>query len=266
MPGQSLQNKVVVITGGSSGIGSQIASHVAKKGATPVLLARSKEKLEETRDKIQNESGGMNPLIYPLDVSDSEAVKTIFGRIFTDVGGIDILVNNAGFAIFDYFREADVEEIKKMLDVNVFGLMACTRAVLPQMLERDQGQVINVASLAGKVPTPKSTVYAATKHAVLGFTNGLRMELASTNIHVTAVNPGPINTNFFNIADPTGDYVKSVQRFILQPDRVAKKVVNSMEKPRREVNLPCTMSAGSRMYQAAPGLLEKIVGKMFNKK
>ncbi|MQM40357.1 hypothetical protein KBTX_04406 [wastewater metagenome] len=231
-----------------------------------MLLARSMDKLEEVRDEIQNETG-IHPLIYQLDVSDPDAIKTVFDAIFDEVKEIDILVNNAGFAIFDYFREADINDFKNMLDVNVFGLMACTRIVLPKMLQRRaQGQIINIASLAGKVPTPKSTVYAATKHAVLGFTNGLRMELAGTNVRVTAVNPGPINTNFFTLADPSGDYVKNVRAFILKPDVVAKKVVRSMEKPRREVNMPFAMSAGSRMYQAVPELFEKVVGKIFDRK
>lgn len=260
-----LENKTIAITGASSGIGAKIAFYAAKKGAIPVLIARSEDKLAEIRDHIKNETGTRAPL-FSLDVSDAERIQTVFETIYKEMGGIDILVNNAGFAIFDYFREADLEDIKNMLDVNVFGLMACTRVVLPHMLERNAGQIINVASMAGKVPTPKSTVYAATKHAVLGFTYGLRMELNDTNIRVTTVNPGPINTNFFNIADQSGDYVKSVQQFILEPDVVAKKVVRAMEKPKREINVPFTMNVGSRMYQAAPGLLERIVGKLFDKK
>lgn len=265
MQEKPLKNKTIAITGGSSGIGAKIAFYATKKGAIPILLARSENKLLEVCDHIENETD-IRTLTYQLDVSDSDAVRTVFDSILEEVGNIDILVNNAGFAIFDYFCNADLEDIRNMLDVNVYGLMACTRTVLPHMLERGDGQIINIASQAGKVPTPKSTVYAATKHAALGFTNGLRMELARTNIHVTAVNPGPINTNFFNIADRSGEYVKSIRQFILDPDVVAKKVVRAMEKPKREVNVPLTMNVGSRMYQAAPGLLEKIVGKMLDRK
>lgn len=262
---KTLQNKNIIVTGGSSGIGAEIGLNAARREATPVMLARSIDKLKDVSSRIQKETD-VEPFYYPLDVRDDEAVASVFQQILTDVGNIDILVNNAGFAIFDYFRDADLEAIRNMMNVNVFGLMACTRILLPHMLDNKQGQIINMVSQAGKVPTPKSTVYAATKHAALGFTNGLRMELAGTNIDVTAVNPGPIRTNFLNIADPTGDYIKNIQSYILEPDVVAKKVVHAMEKPKREVNMPFTMNTGSRIYQMFPGLVEKLVSKMFDRK
>ncbi|HEU5140539.1 MAG TPA: SDR family oxidoreductase [Bacillales bacterium] len=259
-----LKGKTVVITGGSSGIGARIGLYAANKGAVPILLARSFDKLEEARDMIY-EYTGVKPLIYQLDVSDPEAIQNVFNKILK-VKQVDVLVNNAGFGVFDFFHEANLEDLKNMLDVNVYGLMACTRKVLPQMVDRNSGHIINVASLAGKISTPKSTVYSATKHAVLGFSNGLRMELADQDIHVTTVNPGPVNTNFFNIADETGDYVKNVARFMLEPDLVARKVVRAMEKPKREINVPFSMSAGSRLYQMFPGPMEKIMGKFMNMK
>lgn len=259
----NLKGKTVVITGGSSGIGARVGFYAATRGAVPVLLARSVDKLEEVRDMIRDYTD-VTPLIHRLDVSDPEAVETVFDEVSQEVDQIDVLVNNAGFAVFDFFREADIKDLKNMLDVNVFGLMACTRKVLPQMVDRNSGHIINVASLAGKVSTPKSTAYAATKHAVLGFTNGLRVELADTNIHVTSVNPGPVNTNFFNIADQSGEYVKNVSQFMIEPDDVARKVVHAIEKPRREINVPFVMDAGSRMVQMFPGITEKIIGRFLN--
>ncbi|HEX7064352.1 MAG TPA: SDR family oxidoreductase [Bacillales bacterium] len=260
----NLHGKTVVITGGSSGIGARIGLYAANKGAVPVLLARSVDKLEEVRQMIR-EYTGITPLIYQLDVSDSEDVQTVFDELL-ESKQVDVLVNNAGFAVFDFFHQAKLEDLKNMLEVNVYGLMACTRTVLPHMVERNSGHIINVASLAGKVSTPKSTVYSATKHAVLGFSNGLRMELADKAVHVTTVNPGPVNTNFFNIADESGDYVKNVARFMLEPDVVARKVVRAMERPKREINVPFSMSAGSRLYQMFPGTLEKIMGSFLNMK
>ena len=104
--------------------------------------------------------------------------------------------------------------------------------------ESKSGHIINIASQAGKIATPKSSVYSATKHAVLGYTNSLRMELSDFQIKVTAVNPGPIGTDFFTIADESGTYAKSVQRYILKPEYVAKKVVDAMLTSTREINLP----------------------------
>lgn len=261
----ALKNKTVVITGGSSGIGAKVGLYAAQRGAMPVLLARSEDKLKEMQTMIK-EYSGIEPMVYRLDVSDVKEVDERFDQIAEETGGIDMLINNAGFGIFDLFHEARLEDLKNMLDVNVFGLMACTRKVLPQMIERNSGHIVNVASLAGKVSTPKSTVYSATKHAVIGFSNGLRMELAGTKVHVTTVNPGPVNTNFFNIADESGDYVKSVSKFMLEPDDIARKVVDALEKPRREINVPISMSAGSKMYQMFPGTFEKVIGRFMNLK
>lgn len=190
-----LQEKVIVITGASSGIGEQVAMQIAAEGAIPVLIARTEEKLRVLAGKIKT-TYNTPCYYYVLDVSKETEVNTVFAKILADAGQIDILVNNAGFGIFKTFEEATMVEVKDMFEVNVFGLVACTKAVLSHMLERNSGQIINIASLAGKIATPKSSAYAATKHAVLGFTNSLRMELSSTNIYVTAINPGPIDTNF----------------------------------------------------------------------
>jgi short-subunit dehydrogenase len=260
-----LVNKTVIITGASSGIGERIAAKVAERGGRPVLLARSSEKLAAICQSI-NEKASVDCRYYPLDVSDFHQVKTVFAKIAQDVGRIDILVNNAGFGLFDSFAESDLEDIKAMFNVNVFGLMACTKEVLPFMLERNSGHIINIASQAGKLATPKSSGYSATKHAVLGFTNSLRLELTQTNIFISAVNPGPIETNFFNLADKTGNYVKNVKKFMLRSDDVAEKIVQLMIKPKRELNLPQWMNAGSVLYNLFPNLAEKLTGKLFNMK
>lgn len=260
-----LSNKNIVITGASSGIGEKIAQKVAEMGARPILLARSKEKLREICEKI-NQGTSANCIYFQLDVSDYEQVQTVFRKIHQEVGYIDILLNNAGFGVFDSFHEADFEDIEKMFEVNVLGLMACTKEVLPLMIERNTGHIINIASQAGKLATPKSSGYSATKHAVLGFTNSLRMEFAKTNIFVSAVNPGPIETNFFNIADKSGNYVKNVKKFMLKSDDVAEKVIKLMIYPKRELNLPRWMGIGSVLYNLFPGIAEKVAGKMFDKK
>jgi short-subunit dehydrogenase len=159
-----------------------------------------------------------------------------------------------------------MDEMKNMFEVNVYGLVACTKMVLPAMIERKKGHIINIASQAGKISTPKSSLYSATKHAVLGFTNSLRMEVKNSNIYVTSVNPGPIKTDFFTIADKQGNYVKNVERWMLDPNKVARKIVHSMFTPKREINLPGWMNAGSTIYQVMPKLFERMAGKAFLKK
>ena len=260
-----LQNKVIVITGASSGIGEQVAMQVAAQGATPVLMARTEEKLQALVDKIK-ETYNTPCYYYVLDVSEEMEVQSVFSKVLQEVGRIDILVNNAGFGIFKTFEDASMGEVKDMFQVNVFGLVVCTKAVLPYMVNKNEGHIINIASLAGKIATPKSSAYAATKHAVLGFTNSLRMELANTDIYVTAINPGPIDTNFFEIADQSGTYVKNMGRYMLKPTYVAEQIVKSMHTKKREVNLPKWMGIGPKLYALFPGLFERVAGKSLSKK
>lgn len=260
-----LKGKTIVITGASGGIGAEIAKLCAASGANLVLLARSVDKLEQLQIELQQKHQ-VDVDVFQLDVSDTEKVKEVFTNIFAKVIHVDILVNNAGFGVFREAHQASFAEMKGMFDVNVVGLMACTSMVLPKMRERRYGHIINIASQAGKIATPKSSVYSATKHAVLGYTNALRMEVSDFNVLVTSVNPGPIATNFFNIADEQGTYVKNVQRFMLKPEFVAQKVVDSMLTKTREINLPRWMNMGSLFYVLFPRLFERLGKKAFNQK
>ncbi|MCD8508971.1 MAG: SDR family oxidoreductase [Bacillus sp. (in: Bacteria)] len=255
----------VVITGASSGIGEKMAFETAERGMTPIMLARSHERLLHTAKLIKNKTG-ITPVIFPLDITDEQAVAATFREIESQVGSIDVLINNAGFAIFELACKSSMETTKSMFQVNVFGAIACTQAVLPSMLERNKGHIIFIASQAGKLATPKSSGYSATKHALLGYANSLRMELKGTGIYVSSVNPGPIQTPFFDRADETGQYRKSVERFMLDPDKVASKTVDLIKSPKREINLPGWMGLGTKMYQLFPSLVEGLAGSQLRKK
>lgn len=262
---QSLLGKNIVITGASGGIGAEVAKLCAGRGANLSLLARSIGKLEQLKTELEAQYS-VKVFIHRLDVSNTDEIERVFHSIFEEMDSVDILVNNAGFGVFREAHEATIEEIKSMFEVNVVGLMACTSMVLPKMRNRRFGHIINIASQAGKIATPKSSVYSSTKHAVLGYSNSLRMELADHQVFVTTVNPGPIATNFFNIADEKGTYVKNVKKFMLQPDYVANKIVNVMLTNTREINLPRWMNLGSVVYALFPKAFERIGRKAFNKK
>ncbi|PLR99948.1 SDR family NAD(P)-dependent oxidoreductase [Bacillus sp. T33-2] len=259
-----LKGKNIVITGASGGIGAEIARLCATRGANLVLLARSIDKLKSMKQDLTKY--GVRVDVHRLDVADTDAVQAVFSKVLADIGHVDVLVNNAGFGVFRHAHEAPVDEIKSMFDVNVIGLMACTGMVLHGMRSRRIGHIINVASQAAKIATPKSSVYAATKHAVLGYSNSLRMELSDLDVYVTTVNPGPIATDFFNIADEQGTYVKNIKRFMLQPEYVAKQVVDRMLTPVREINLPRWMNAGSIIYSLFPRTFERLGKRAFNQK
>ncbi|KKB36215.1 SDR family NAD(P)-dependent oxidoreductase [Bacillus thermotolerans] len=260
-----LKGKTVLITGASSGLGVEMARQAAQEGASLILLARRLDRLK----KVKEEIGRTLPVdiqIHSVDVSRKEEVEYVFGQIIEKVPAIDILVNNAGFGVFNEAHEAKWEETEAMFKVNVLGLIACTQMVIPHMKARRSGHIINIASQAGKMATPKSSIYAATKHAVLGYTNSLRMELARDGVHVTAVNPGPIATEFFTTADPSGSYARSVERWMLKPEQVAREVIRAMGTQKREINLPRWMNAGSILHTLFPGTVERLGRKAFFKK
>ncbi|MDK8183985.1 SDR family oxidoreductase [Paenibacillus sp. UMB4589-SE434] len=256
-----IKGSVVVITGASSGIGALTAQLVAEAGAIPVLAARSTDKLAQVSARIQ----GQHECVQ-LDVTNAEEVEHVMARIIETYGRIDILLNNAGFGLFERATDLTLGQFEAMMDVNYMGTVRCTKAVLPSMLERRSGRIVNVASMAGKIGSPKSSAYSASKHAVLGFTNSLRMELAGTGVTVSAVNPGPIDTPFFDVADPTGHYVNNIKWFMMPPERVAKRILRVMERGTSEVDLPWLAAAGTKFMQLFPRISNRVAGRMLNKK
>ncbi|CAG5090658.1 MAG: oxidoreductase [Thermobacillus sp.] len=256
-----LKDKIVWITGAGSGIGAETAKQLASRGAVPILTGRNEERLRRTAAEIGAGCG-----VYRLDVTDNGQVQDVARRIQADFGPVDVLVNNAGFGIFEMFRDAPLDHIESMMDTNYMGMVRCTKAVLPSFLARREGHIVNIASIAGKFATPKSTGYTASKHAVLGFTNALRLELRGTGIAVSAVNPGPIDTPFFEIADPDGHYVRNVRRFMLKPEKVAAKIVKVIETRKAEVDLPLAAAFGVKLYHMFPRIGDKIAGTWLNRK
>lgn len=260
-----LKGKVIVITGASGGLGKEIALQAARQGATVVLLARSYEKLVELREVLMNQYR-VSAFAYPLDVAHSTHVKEVFSIIASEVGEVDVLVNNAGYGVFKEAVKTSIEEAESMFSVNVLGLMACTKQVLPSMKRRRSGHIMNIASQAGKLATPKSSLYSSTKFAVLGYSNALRMELKDEGIYVTTVNPGPIATNFFDLADESGSYVQNIARWMLNSEEVARKIVEAMLTNKREINLPSWMNIASKLYFLFPKTAEFFGKKAFFKK
>ncbi|GGF98982.1 SDR family NAD(P)-dependent oxidoreductase [Paenibacillus abyssi] len=256
-----LKGKKVLITGATSGIGLLTASMLLERGAFPIITGRNETKLREASASLRGKYG-----VHKLDVTDEQQVALAFERITLEYGEIDVLINNAGFAWFEPISDAPLEHYEQMMDTNYMGMVRCTKAVLPHFMRRKQGHIVNIASIAGKIGSPKSTGYSATKHAVLGFTNALRMELEGTGIAVSAVNPGPIDTPFFNVADPSGTYVNNIKWFMMPPERVAKTVIKVIERRVPEVDLPRMAAIGIKLFQLFPRLSNRVAAKWLNKK
>ncbi|HBC71395.1 MAG TPA: NAD(P)-dependent oxidoreductase [Coxiellaceae bacterium] len=194
-----MKNKIVLITGASSGIGEACAKVFAKHGAKLLLCARRHDRLEQLADKLIKE---YNCTIhtFQLDVRNHDNVKRKITSLPKEWSDIDILINNAGLAAgLDKFQDASFEDWETMIDTNIKGLLYVTRAVLPNMLKRNQGHILNIGSLAGHEVYPLGHVYCATKSGVNALTRGLKMDLVDTNIRVSTVNPGMVETEFSEV-------------------------------------------------------------------
>jgi hypothetical protein len=257
-----LAGKVVAVTGASSGIGREVAIKLGEAGAVPVLLARRKDKLEETAGLL----GRTDVLCLAVDVTDGGQVECAVKDILAAHGRIDGWVNNAGAGKFQSFLDMPLSEFERMIDLNYMALVRCIKAVLPRMLEAGSGVIVNVASVAGKIGTAKSAAYSASKHAAIGLTTSLRAELAGTGVKVCAVNPGPVDTPFFDLADPSGNYVKNVGSFMIKPDRVARAVLRALETGKADITLPLAASWGAKLMQAFPNQLSGIAAKLLDRK
>ena len=194
-----MRQKLILITGASSGIGEACAWKFAENGCRLILNARSEDKLLGIKEKLQSEYG-TEVLLMACDVRDGEAVKKAIDSLPEQWRDIDVLVNNAGLALgTDKEHELDLEEAFTMIDTNVKALLRMTRLVVPGMVKRNRGHVINIGSIAGDGAYPGGSVYCATKAAVKVLSDGLRIDLYDTPIRVTNVKPGLVETNFSNV-------------------------------------------------------------------
>lgn len=196
---ESLKNKIVFITGASSGIGNACAKEFAQAGADLLLCARRINDLNNFAESLSKEYG-IKVHSFELDVRDREKVGSSIHSLPEDWKKIDILINNAGLSRgLTKMFEDDIDNWEEMIDTNIKGLLYVTRAVVPFMVQRKQGHVINIGSIAGHEAYSKGGVYCGTKHAVDAITKSLRMDVIDYNIKVSTIDPGLVNTNFSTI-------------------------------------------------------------------
>lgn len=263
---KSLTGKTVLITGASSGLGKEISIECARRGAALILIGRNPKALYDTYEECATANKVDRHYYLTADFSKLDSVEQLWQTIDAMNIPIDVLINNAGYGIFDTIENFSIDEIEKMFNVNVLSLIYLSQQCAIKMIERHSGHIINIASMAGKIATPKTTIYSATKFSVIGFSNALRLELAPLNIPVTTVNLGPMNTNFFNIADPSGQYINALNHKMLNPKKVAKKITDNILYPKREINLPKIMELASIIYPVFPKLSDLATRTLFNKK
>ena len=230
----SIKEQIVVVTGASSGIGESCAKMFAKQGASLILVARRRDKLEAIATEIKHDYQSKVHLLE-LDVSDRTAVADAFATLPEAWQKVDILVNNAGLSRgLDNIQSGDIQNWEEMIDTNLKGLLYVTRSLLPGMVERNQGHVINIGSIAGYEAYPKGNVYCATKAAVRSLSQGMKMDLLGTPVRVSCVDPGTVETDFSNVRF-RGDTEKAKKVYQnmnpLTPDDVAEVVVFCATRP-----------------------------------
>jgi uncharacterized protein len=235
-----LTNKVVLITGASSGFGADTARLFAQEGCIVILAARRMDRLTALAEQIRAQGG--QAITISLDVSEQSQIDKAVLTVLETFGRIDILFNNAGFGRLDWLEALDpAADIDLQVEVNLLGLIQVTRAVLPSMLARRSGTIINMSSMAGLIPAPMYSIYAATKYGIRGFTDALRREVASFGIHVSGIYPGPAVTEFGEHSGSNSTvrkYFKPPGWIYLSSAYVARRTVNLAKHPRRTLILP----------------------------
>jgi serine 3-dehydrogenase len=229
-----LTNTIVCITGASSGIGASCAKAFASEGASLLLLARRKDRLDTLAADLTTQFG-TRIQTATLDVRNREHVEKVFGSLPGEWRQIDILVNNAGLSRgLDKLHEGKVQDWEEMIDTNVKGLLYVSRTVIPGMVQRGAGHVINIGSIAGHQVYPGGNVYCATKYAVKALTEGMKMDLLGTGVRVCSVDPGLVETEF-SIVRYHGDTQRAAQTYVnmkpLGPDDIADVVMFCVTRP-----------------------------------
>lgn len=256
----SFKDKIIVITGASSGIGRSAAIEFANKGAKLVLVARRKEKLDELAKSL---SKSTEVLVCQCDVSDKSQVESMTAQVLNKFSKIDILVNNAGFAIYGTVSDLSIEEIESQMRTNYLGMVYCTKNFLPIFQKQNSGHIVNVASVAASFGLPGIASYCASKFAMLGFSEGLKHELRGTNIGITIVSPIMVRTNFFD--HESFAKMPKYSPTSLDPKTVAKAILSASESSRLEIIVPGIVRVGVWLKHTMPFVINPIMGAAFRK-
>ncbi len=235
---------VAIVTGASRGIGRAVARAASARGARVGLVARQQEALEEVLDEI-----GGRGAVAVADVSSREQTERAVRHVEGILGPIDIVVANAGIGLYGAFVDSDPDDFQRLLGVNVLGTMYVLRAALPSMVERRRGHVVVVGSVAGRMAAPFEAVYSSTKFAQTALAEALSVELAAFDIGVSLVNPGVVETNFFEARGHS--YDRSFPKLI-GPEKVAHTVISAVERGQREAFVPRWLRGADVVRHVAP--------------
>ncbi|MGL5080443.1 MAG: SDR family NAD(P)-dependent oxidoreductase [Microcoleaceae cyanobacterium] len=260
----------VLITGASQGSGRATALLFARQGYNVVLAARQPDRLEQTAEEVR--SLGVSALAISTDVGNMQQVQTLVDRSLEFCGSIDVLVNNAGICLTGPIEKTTLEDWQQILNTNLWGYIHTIQAILPHFLQQKSGTIVNVGSFGGKMPLPGMTAYCTSKYAVTGLTETLRLELAGKGIHVCAVHPGIINSNFLERAQFRGNHESELEQqrqqmnaalksaIVSQPEDIANAIWDVVRKQQPEVVVGPALFA-TEAHRLFPGLIQFLFKK-----
>lgn len=231
MHDRKFEGRSVLVTGASSGIGAAMARQFAAQGARVALVARRRERLEALAAEIA-QAGWPEPVVIEADLCAPGACAQVIEQVTAQLGPLEVLINNAGVGYAGAFANLEPEQIEQMLELNIRALVRLTHLVLPSMLERRQGWIMNVASVVGHVPFACMPVYAPTKSFVVGFTDALWAQTRGTGVSVTCLAPGTTRTEFFDHREWTG-IRELVMKLSMPAERVARIGIRALGRGRR---------------------------------
>lgn len=227
--------KTALVTGASIGIGAAFAQALAQRQYNLILVARSEEKLQQLATTLEN-NHNIKTEILPQDLTVANAAQTVFDTVTAKGWQVDLLINNAGFGDYGLFTETALSKQLEMIQLNITALTALTHLFLQPMIERQEGGIINIASIAGFQPLPYLSVYAATKAFVLSFSEALWAENQNSGVTITCVSPGPTETEFFKAANfPDHAVTAASQKNYASPEAVVKTALEGFEKKQANV-------------------------------
>lgn len=258
------KGKTIWITGASSGIGKALTQNLHQQGANLIISSRRKETLEEVKEECSDSTDSIK--VLPMDLSNTDTLAARAEKAQDMFGPIDILFNNGGVSQRSLALETDMDIVRKVLEVNFFGYVALTKAILPKMMERRSGHIVVTSSVMGKFGTQMRSAYSASKHALHGWFDSLRQEVYGSNIKVTLVCPGFIKTNVtINALKADGSaYGKMApgQANGMSPERCAEKMLKGIKKGKQEIYVGGREILGIYLNRLAPRLFRSILHNM----
>jgi len=255
-----MQNKVVIITGATSGIGRSCAELFGKAGAKVVFTGRNEKRMEEVKATLK--ALGVDFMGYIMDVSNEEENKRLVDKTIERYGKIDILINNAGISMRALFQDLDMNVFRKVMDINFYGTVYLTKYALPYILE-SKGSIVGVSSINGHRGTPARTAYTASKFAMEGFFESLRTEVMKKGVHVLVISPGFTGTNIRNAAlnekgMPQGESPRDEKK-MMTPEQAARAILKGIQKKKRDIVLTTQGKLVVFLNKWIPKIMDKIV-------